>query len=273
MGDNLKKVQPGDRLVIPAATFNAFIDAAQDQRRRQRGLSRESQPVFQQTGIILVRNDTGNDLDRFSVVGIDGPIIEPSDNEDEFKNRATAIGVTPSGGVHDGKFAVLLEPLKSGAIGRGCVSGVCPALIQMDHDHHEYADIEDGETGHLLSVPSGSAQILWKETSEESLKLAIVRLGNPSTSLALVLVVKDGGVAGDDITDCTFTYAIHSISDQTLSDPLAEALSPKRRRLPKTTYIAAVDGSWGLAAFRNQTWSLLDVYEELPDTAVCTEEA
>jgi len=30
MGDNMKKVRSGDPLVIPAATFNTFIDAARD---------------------------------------------------------------------------------------------------------------------------------------------------------------------------------------------------------------------------------------------------
>lgn len=35
MGDCLKKVQSGDPLAIPAATFNTFVDAAQDFLRRQ----------------------------------------------------------------------------------------------------------------------------------------------------------------------------------------------------------------------------------------------
>lgn len=269
---DLKKVQPGSPLVIPAATFNAFIDAAHDHRRRQRGVGRESQPVFQQTGIILVRNGTGDDLGRFAVVGISGPIISSTDNEDEFKNRATAIGVTPNVDFHVGKFAVLLEPLKSGAIGRGCVSGVCPARVYIEHELHEYADIEDDEAGHLLSGPCGAAQILWKETGEGAVKLAIVRLGIPSSQIILVQVVSDGGVAGDDSTDCTFTYSIHSLSDLMLSDPLATALTPKRARLPKTTYTAAASGTWGLAAYVNLEWSLLDVFEERPDTAVCEEE-
>jgi hypothetical protein len=34
MGDHLKKVQSGDPLVVPAATWNAFIDAAEDYRQR-----------------------------------------------------------------------------------------------------------------------------------------------------------------------------------------------------------------------------------------------
>ena len=44
-GDHLKKVQPGDPLAIPAATFNAFVDAAQDYRNRQHRQDRPMPPA------------------------------------------------------------------------------------------------------------------------------------------------------------------------------------------------------------------------------------
>ncbi len=37
---SLRKVQSGDPLTIPAATFNTFVDAAQDFLRRQRDIGR-----------------------------------------------------------------------------------------------------------------------------------------------------------------------------------------------------------------------------------------
>ncbi len=40
MTEALKRVQSGDPLVIPAATYNTFIDAAQDYRQRTRHLGR-----------------------------------------------------------------------------------------------------------------------------------------------------------------------------------------------------------------------------------------
>ena len=40
MSHILKRVQSGDRLNIPAATFNTFVDAAQDFLRRQRDIGR-----------------------------------------------------------------------------------------------------------------------------------------------------------------------------------------------------------------------------------------
>ncbi len=222
MGDDLKKVQPGNPLVIPAATFNAFIDAAQDHRRRQRGVGRESQSVFHQTGIILVRNDTGDHLDRFSAVGISGPIISPTDNEDEFKNRATAVGVTPAISTHRGRFAIYLEPVAAGAIAPACVSGVIPCQIDVVHTSHRRADvIQDSTT--LTSGHHGGAEILWKE-SGEGVKWAILKIGLPvplavTFDVRLVQVgstsVEDGeedpdaGINGEE--DCSFQYDLYDI--------------------------------------------------------------
>jgi len=66
----LKKVRSGDSLVIPAETFNAFVDTALAFKRQQRGVAREPQREQRQTGIILVRNESGADRARFDVLGI-----------------------------------------------------------------------------------------------------------------------------------------------------------------------------------------------------------
>lgn len=222
MGDDLKKVQSGDPLTIPAATFNAFIDAALDQRRRQRGVGREGQPVFHQAGIILVRNDTGGDLDRFSAVGFSGPIVGPTDNEDEFKNRATAIGITPAVPSHRGRFAVYLEPVAAGGIAHACVSGVIPCRIDVAHASHRRADVIHDSTT-LTSGHHGGAEILWKE-SGEGLKWAILKLGlsvplGVTFDVRLVQVASasveegeadpDAGINGEE--DCSFQYDLYDI--------------------------------------------------------------
>ena len=75
MGDHLKKVQARQPLRIPAAAYNAFIDAANDYRRRQRSTASDPRQSFRQAGIVLVRNDTGADRERFDVVGLDAPIV------------------------------------------------------------------------------------------------------------------------------------------------------------------------------------------------------
>ena len=57
----MNKVQPGQPLRIPAETFNAFLDAAPDFRNRQRSVSSESLPAVRQTGIVKVKNASGDD--------------------------------------------------------------------------------------------------------------------------------------------------------------------------------------------------------------------
>ena len=146
MGDNLKKVRTGDALKIPAQTFNAFIDAALDLRGRQQGTQRAILPGGRQAGIIPVRNDTGQDLERFSAVGIASPLIDPGDNVDEFKSRAMAGGVIPIVPDHRGRFAIYLEPVAYGAVAMACVSGVIPCQINVDEESHLRVDVEHGAT-------------------------------------------------------------------------------------------------------------------------------
>ena len=78
MGDALRKVKPGDPLAIPAEAFNAFIDAARDVQSRRLAQRQGAQPAQDPgTTVVLVRNDSGADRDRFDVLGIAGPLISP----------------------------------------------------------------------------------------------------------------------------------------------------------------------------------------------------
>ena len=98
MGDTLKKVQSGDPLKIPAATFNTFVDAAQDFLRRQRDIGRTpvaDRPPFE---TVLLKNASGADRGRFDVLGIDGPFFTPTDSLETFTNGIALAGVTPTAG-------------------------------------------------------------------------------------------------------------------------------------------------------------------------------
>ena len=149
MVDHMKKVKSGDALVIPAQTFNTFIDAARDFRARQQENAQTAQPGFRSSGIILVKNASGYDQNRFAILGIDSPVITPTDNEDEFKNKIVFSGVTPTDADHIGKFVILAEPLADGEIGRAFAHGVCPVKVNVEDEAHAYADIEDAQTHYL----------------------------------------------------------------------------------------------------------------------------
>lgn len=194
MGDPFKKVQRGDSLRIQAETFNTFIDAAKDFQHRTQNRSSKNQPEFQQPGIILVKNESGTDLNRFEVLGIERPLFLPAENMFSFQNQLAVIGSKPDESNHLGRFVVLQEPLRSGMIGQGLISGVTPVQLNVIDDEHEWADVEHDETDSLKTDDAGSAFILWKESSSGSgyggygygygyyggLRWALVRIGNLS---------------------------------------------------------------------------------------------
>jgi len=226
MSDALQKVQSGQKLVIPAAAYNSFIDAAVDYRRRTAQIGQKAEPAQRQASIVLVRNDSGSDQNRLAVLGIDSPIIDPVTNEDEFKNRVALSCVTPAENTHEGKFVVLAEPIATGKIGRAYAAGVCPAQIVVldeDAEAYQHADIFDAYAGGLFATPNGSASILWKEEGT-GLKWAVVRFGNHQpTRVFPVDLTQIGGSQGDETNPATWTY---DVADVVTGDTLESAVDP-----------------------------------------------
>ena len=179
MGDTLKKVQPGQRLNIPAQTFNTFIDAARDYLQRRQNTGGDALAETRQMGVVLVKNTTGEDRGLFEILALDGPVYTPDDNEEGFKFRFALKGIKPDTD-HFGNFAILLEPGKDGEIGRALVEGITPVKVQVETEGYGYADVctdEGSEYLHLKSGPTGAAYILWIESGTGE-KWAIVRVAN-----------------------------------------------------------------------------------------------
>ena len=240
MSDAMKKVQSGQPLVIPAGAYNAFIDTALDFRQRTTHLGQGRQPSFAQASLVLVRNDSGSDLDRFEILGIDAPVIDPVDNEEAFKNRVAVSGVTPviappeedppdedPEDSHEGRFVVLAEPVKIGKIGRAFAAGVCPVKIDVADESQDcrFAEIAEDLSSNLEVNPSGSAAILWR-AGGTGLQWALVRLGNSSSAKSAILLVtlsQVGGTQGDGENPATWTY---DVADALSGEPLESAVSP-----------------------------------------------
>ncbi|MCI0333703.1 MAG: hypothetical protein L0228_10835 [Planctomycetes bacterium] len=165
-GDPLKKVQAGERLNIPAEAYNAFIDAARATRGQQ-ALGANADAFSRQTTLAKVRNLTGANRERFSIVGLSQPIVPPADNEAEFLRQTTFDGVMPASG-YEHRFGVLLEPLGVNKIGLAAVAGVVPVKVHFTADDHKYAVIKNGDATRLKSAASGEALILWHEDFPES---------------------------------------------------------------------------------------------------------
>jgi hypothetical protein len=183
--DDLTKVRPGDDLVIPAGAYNAFIDAARyTQRANAIGAGPSAADLDPRT-LVRVRNDTGGDVPRFGVLGIAGPIFEPSADEEAWQQQSSFKGriALPADA---GRFLIAVEPIAEDAIGVACLSGLTIARVDGS-ESATYADVMPGEVEFLAESESGGAQVLWIEQGSLIVpgpRWALVRLGAPPAASA-----------------------------------------------------------------------------------------
>ncbi len=163
-----RKVKPGQDLEIPAMTWNGLMDTARQVRQQNAGTRVPQGLHAYNATVVTVKNVSGEPIRQYRAVRLGDPIIFPSDNEEEFKQRVTFKADVPEGN-EEGRWAVLLEPLAAGvgegdedngAIGRAVVIGVVVCRIDLIATGDTHVDVVAGETIPESST-SGPAQILW----------------------------------------------------------------------------------------------------------------
>ena len=169
MKNEFQYVRSGEPLQIPAATYNAMLDAAQAHRNRHINHA----PHGNGFGSLFVHvvNKTGTFLKKFDVVGLDGSA--ETRNVNEFRNRIIFRGVVPAK-QHKGKFAVLQEDAMPNMVVRACVYGVTQAKIKANDQQLTCCDIEEGVTDHLVS--GGNTEVLWSDETA-TIRWGLIRIG------------------------------------------------------------------------------------------------
>jgi len=157
--DYRKLVKPGDPLQIPALAWNRLQRMADWGDSQQHGTSADRTGGLPQ-GLVLVKNASGADRNRFEVLGIDGPAISPSDNLPEFQNRIALTGSTPDMASHLGRFVICYEPMANNGYGLAWAFGLAVVKIFLVDAGHNNADIADGDATQLQSAWDGAAKIL-----------------------------------------------------------------------------------------------------------------
>lgn len=183
MANPLQKVRPGDPLKIPAELYNAMIDAVAAVREMRRtggnAISGQSSNPF----IVHVRNDTGNEVEQFGIIGIGAPIVTKDDNETEFRNNPKHFsGELPDLEDHAGRWAVVLQHLTEDYTGAAVIGGITPVKVDVVSEAHAFADLKDGDVEKLESADAGPARILWKETGTGT-KWALIKFPEGAASL------------------------------------------------------------------------------------------
>ena len=171
---------PGDRVMpgqrsdsIPAAAFNGWQDAAEWVRRQRTFGQPPLSPNGIPPGALQVKNASGENLRRFSVVIPDNPVFEPADDDEPdaaviaakllaFQDQP-CLRVFPAGPGDDlTTFLILQEPLPAGAIGRALAYGVTAAKLDIQAETDKYAVAQSGDRTTLTTTPYGGVPIVWK---------------------------------------------------------------------------------------------------------------
>lgn len=194
---DLKKVSSGEKLKIPASTYNVFIDTAQDYLKRQNKQMGGESGTPLQSKFVLVKNTTGSAVGRFGVLGISNSELSVSANY--FKQNIILTGVAPSSTSHSsGRFVVLHEPIAASGVGRAYINGHCQVQINVTDANHTFCDVKNGDSTMLQSAESGPAVIIWKESGTGT-KWAIIRFG---------------GSGGGDTSSQVWAEIMHEPDDQ-----------------------------------------------------------
>jgi hypothetical protein len=163
-----KHAKKGDRLVIPADDYNAAMEAARAfAAQRLGGGPRHATP---DATLCLVRNNSGSDVGQFAVLGIDGVLIEPTLNEPEFRSRRAFSGVEPAAEHVGGRSVITLNPIRSGEIGKAVLAGATAVRIKTpgDPDDVTAADVDEGDTTHLIANPAGAWRVFWIQSVDDA---------------------------------------------------------------------------------------------------------
>lgn len=214
MSDPLEPVQPGDPPPLRADTWNLVLDSAREFRNRRQGRAGggeiEPDPV---TGNVLVwvRNDSGSTRAAFSVLELGQPLTDVTDvtgNPHAFRQKPVFPGTAPSG--PDIAFAVTIDPLASGAVGRAVLLGACVCDVDVSVITHTHAAPAAGTTAALASAVSGPARIVWRVAGTGTQRALVVLNGQDRQGFFAVLATSSGGLwkwtpeSGGGSTSATF---------------------------------------------------------------------
>jgi hypothetical protein len=211
VNDPRKKLNRGDRISHEA--YNRLIDTANlaDTRLQRVGPVRAAVKEHP-TGWVLVRNTTAALVDQWGVLALNTPIITEAENLDEFQQRPTFDGVSPTS-TDTGRFVILQEPLEPNAIGRAVISGVTVGKVWVTAAQlaspPKRAEVAASKTSSLDLTDTGTAEVLYQETlSVEGEAWAILRLGTAGAA----------GAGGTDPDASATVRGYVSLLDQTLGD-------------------------------------------------------
>lgn len=242
----MRKFGGGESFRVSHQDHNRWQNAGLAHAMRQfGGQEATSFPDWASDGIVLVKNNTGRNLPRYSVLTILGSIPDPNYSTEQladFKNFVQVKGEEPSSEI-TGRFCILQTDANAGQVVPAMLSGVTPCRINVLSLTDEFADIETNEavdrTRYLKTGSSGGAQIIHRpEILGE--QWAYVRISNkPAEGVKIVSASSStlyAAFGGGGDTNANIDYGNVESNTAAISDgnyvPLSSgSLATQRRRI------------------------------------------
>ena len=245
----MEKVHQGEAVSIKAATWNSFLDAAEFARRARRLVGAQAVPSGFGGNMVYVRNKCGETIPRFGAVVLADAVIPHDAASEELECDTPAFDGVPADGGDEGggegdeeeaekevrPFAVAVEPIENGEIGRALALGVTPAKVDIVHEEDLCTEPVPGSTsGAMRSTNVGYARIVWKEDGTGE-KWCFIRLGASEPKAdgkSVDFAVRDPETAEDEDAAKTEKLEIKGFSskeaeEETLGDILSKSDEPK----------------------------------------------
>lgn len=202
-GDPLIDVTPGAPLHFSASRHNLVNEATRrvlSDKGRAGAAALETLPDYAE---VRIKNNSGQTVPRFGVLGINGFLITPPTSAQQFTAGPTLSGVTPTEATHTGKFVILRDRLANGRMGRGLVAGAVICKVDMQNATDKFADVFGGNVTKLKSADSGLARIIQVESGTGE-KWALIAFGGGG----------GGGetVVGPDCQACQISYRLSFVA-------------------------------------------------------------
>jgi len=215
-------------------------------RRARRFVGADAIPSGLNGNMVYVRNKCGETIPRFGAVVLSDAVIPHDAASEEMECETPAFdGVPADGGEEGGEeeetekdvrpFAVAVEPIENGEIGRALALGVTPAKVDIVHEEDVCAEPVPGSTsGALRSTNVGYARIVWKEDGTGE-KWCFIRLGASeprADEKSIDFALRDPETAEDEDAAKTEKLEIKGFSseeaeEETLGEILSKAEEPK----------------------------------------------
>lgn len=173
------KVTSGQRLASSPLRKADVINDVMDMRAAFKRGTLQAPPDGESlklpTDTVVIRNDSGADLERGTVVKLDDYLLDPFDSRHLWFE-----GIAVTEPAHE-KYAIMLRPVIANDFGPAQVSGVCTAAVNVANELHTCAEpVASAAT--LGSCIAGPIDILSKLSATGG-QYCVVRLGRTTKLL------------------------------------------------------------------------------------------